>query len=264
VIDQNNRTWLIWSKLLDASDPRESWALHYRIFDPVAGVWGVDKTLTSPPAGGRSSDRSPGAMAIAGGVRVFFSSDRAGGFDLWSVDVTLAEAVSALVSVSQNEASNCCPAPIVFGGTTWLLLRSDRNVALSQSGSVNPQASQAVPDNGTVRRFAGSVTLAAGDLPRVRTRRTFGDLLTYTPNRPDGAGSLTEDELYTRGTVGLYVSRSAQGNALTQTEAARLRDFLRQFIPANLRALVIVVAPTTSESVYGEGVDIQEEVLPLG
>ena len=259
VIDQNNRTWLVWSQLIDASDPRESWSLHYRIFDPVAQIWGADKTLTAPPVGGRASDRTPAAMKIAGGIRVFFSSDRVGGFDLWSVDITLTEVVSPLASVIQSEAANASPAPVSIGGSTWLLFRSDRNFALSQAGSLTPLASQPVPDNGTVRRFAGTVAASPDDLPRMRTRRTFGDLLTYTPNRPDGAGTLTEDELYTRGTVGLYVSRSAQGTALTQTEAARLHDFLQQFIPINLRALVIVVAPADSESVYGGGVDIQEK-----
>ncbi len=124
---------------------------------------------------------------------------------------------------------------------------------------MSPQTSRPVPGNGTVRRFAGTVTASPGDLPRMRTRRAFGDLLTYTPNRPDGAGTLTEDELYTRGTVGLYVGRSAKGNALTQTEAARLHDFLRQFLPVNLRALVIVVAPADVESIYGGGVDIGEQ-----
>ena len=258
-IDQNHRTWLVWSQLMDAGDPQESWALHYRIFDPVAHLWGADKTLTAPPVGGRSSDRAPGAMAIAGGVRVFFSSDRSGGFDLWSADVTLAEAVSALAPVAQSEAANGCPAPLAVGGSAWVLFRSDRNFALTQAGSMSPQVSQPVPDNGTVRRFAGTVTASPSDLPRMRTRRTFGDLLTYTPNRPDGAGTLTEDELYTRGTVGLYVGRTAGGSALTQTEAARLHDFLQQFIPVNLRALVMVVAPADVESVYGAGVDIGEQ-----
>ncbi len=68
-IDQNQRTWLFWSQLIDAGDPRESWALHYRIFDPATQLWAADQTLTAPPVGGRSSDRAPGAMAIAGGMR---------------------------------------------------------------------------------------------------------------------------------------------------------------------------------------------------
>ena len=175
------------------------------------------------------------------------------------MDITLAESISPLAPVVQSEAANACPAPLPVGGSAWVLFRSDRNFALSQAGSMSPQVSQPVPDNGTVRRFAGTVTASPSDLPRMRTRRMFGDLLTYTPNRPDGAGALTEDELYTRGTVGLYVGRTAGGNALTQTEAARLHDFLQQFIPVNLRALVIVVAPADVESIYGAGVDIAEQ-----
>jgi len=255
-LDATNRTWLIWSAMVGAGE-QESWGLHYRIFDPVAGTWGVETNLTSPPIAGRSSDRTPAAIAIPSGMRVFFSSDRAGGFALWSVDVTLAGVVSPLVSITNDPSSESAPAPLSVGGALWLFFRSDRSVSLAQTGSSYPPQSLRVPDNGTERRYAGSITTVPGSLARNETRRLFGDLLCYTPNRPDG-GALSDDELYTRGTVGLYVSRANRGSALTQEEAGRLRSFLAQFLPVNLRAIVIVVAPLNQEFVYSAGADIQE------
>jgi hypothetical protein len=257
VLDQNNRTWLIWSNLLKPADPAESWGLHYRIYDPATHSWGAETVLTAPPAGGRASDRGPSAERIAGGLRVYFSSDRDGGFRLWSVDVTSGGAVSPLISIKPETSADTSPAPITVRGATWLLYRSDRNVALAQVGSAYPQRSHQLPDNGTLHRYAGSVSVVLGDLERLAHRRFFGDLLCYTPNRP-GGGRPFDDELYTRGTLGLYVSRANRGSALTQQEASRLRALLQQFVPVNLRAVVIVVAPADMELLYPPGADIQE------
>jgi hypothetical protein len=151
---------------------------------------------------------------------------------------------------------------MTVGSVVWLLYRSDRNVPLVQVGSSplgeGRRRSVRVPDNGTVRRYAGSVTMTPDHLARMRTRRLFGDMLSYTPNRPDSEAPLTDDEFYTRGTVGLYVSRANKGNPLTRQEVARLRELLARFIPVNLRTLVIVLAAADTEFIYTKGADIQE------
>ena len=256
-IDENNRTWLVWSKLAAAGDPNEIWSLHYRIFDPATGAWGVDTPLTAPPAGGRASDRTPSILQIPGGMRVFFASDRNSGSTLFSVDITLAGVVSPMISITNTASSDCSPTPVLVGGAAWLLYRSDRNVALTQVGFMSPLVSERVPDNGTLRRYAGSVTVTPGNLTRNRMRGLFGDLLNYSPNRPAG-GSLSDSELYTRGTVGIYVSKANQGSPLTQQEASRLRVLLASLIPVNMRAVIIIVAPSDLEFIYFSGSDIQE------
>jgi hypothetical protein len=109
-----------------------------------------------------------------------------------------------------------------------------------------------------VRRYAGSIAVVPGDLARLRTRRAFGDMLVYTPNRPAGEAPLSDDELYTRGTVALHVSRAAHGAPLTRQEVARLRELIDRFIPINLRVVVIVVAEADLELVYSPGADLQD------
>jgi phage tail-like protein len=261
VIDDNKRTWAVWSQRVGVGNPDESWTLRYRTFDPATFTWGVETPLTTPLVGGRSSDRTPNALRRPGALRVFFSSDRNGGFGLWSVDVTLADAISPLVSIPDDVSSDVSPTPVVIGSGLWLLYRSDRNVPLAQVGAAplgqGVLRSARVPDNGAVRRYSGSVSVAPTDLARLRTRRLFGDMLNYTPNRPTG-GPLADDELYTRGTVGLYVSRANKGSPLTEPEAARLRELVARFIPVNVRALVIVLAAADTEFVYPAGADIQE------
>jgi phage tail-like protein len=259
-VDVNNRTWLVWSDR--SNDGSDSWALHYRTYEPATLSWGPDTALTAPPAGGRAADRTPIARPQPGGMSVLFSSDRLGGSGLWSVDVSLAGAVAPLVVVSDQASSDLAPTPVTVGGAVWVLYRSDDNVSLAQLGS-SPRGegllgSVRVPDNGAVRRHAGTVAADLGDLNRLRNRGLFGDLLCYTPNRPDGVGALTESELYTRGTVGFYVSRANQGAELTQLEVERLNGLLQRFIPINLRSLIIVVEAADVEFVYGEGTDPQD------
>ena len=123
-LDQNQRPWLIWSQRAGAASSDESWSLRARIFDSVAGAWGVERELTSPPAGGRASDRMPAALPVAGGMRIYFSSDRNGGFGLWSAEVPTAGAV-ALTSLLDEPSSDVAPSPIMVGGAVWLLYRSD-------------------------------------------------------------------------------------------------------------------------------------------
>jgi hypothetical protein len=261
-VDVNKRTWVVWSQRIGVGNPDESWGLHYRVYDPTTLTWGVDTILTAPPAGQRASDRTPGVQALPAGMRVYFASDRRGGYGLYSIDVTLTGTISPIVNLPDQASSDLAPTPVAVGKALWLIYRSDANVSLAQTGS-SPTSdgllgSVRVPDNGTVRRFAGTVAADLNDLNRLRTRRVFGDLLCYTPNQPDGAGTLDDTELYTRGTVGLYVSRVSQGAELTAQEVGRLTELLQRFIPINLRALIIVVEAADVELIDPTGTLIQD------
>jgi hypothetical protein len=152
------------------------------------------------------------------------------------------------VLVTPGEAVDAEPALVApAGGDRLLLFRSDRNVALSRLGGGIPgvdasDASRRAGDEASVRRFAGTTTVSLSDLDRNRERGRFGDLLTYTPQKPGGARepALGPDELYTRGTIGLYVERQAAGPPLTAAGAERLRELLQRLLPANMRAVIIL------------------------
>ena len=68
---------------------------------------------------------------------------------------------------------------------------------------------------------------------RLRRLHTWDDLVAYTPSRPKGesaAAPLRDDELYTRGTVGLYLTQNVSG-LLDDQMAMRLRSVLAAFFP---------------------------------
>jgi hypothetical protein len=199
---------------------------------------------------------------------VVFHSDRAGGPDLWSITVRPpnGEVVGAPRAITADAAADHAPTPMLLpGNTLWLLYRSDRSVPLSRlatpplpevenlvtsqqptAGSLTavPLHSMRIVDTGTIRRFAGSTSLVPGDAARLSRHRLWYDLLAYTPQKPRGpAGGevLQDDDVYTRATVGLYVSQVLPDTSITRQMVEQLRSVLAHFLPINVRVVVILV-----------------------
>jgi hypothetical protein len=101
-----------------------------------------------------------------------------------------------------------------------------------------------IVDTGTLRRFAGSTSLVPGDAARLSRHRLWDDLLAYTPQKPQGLADgevLQDDDLYTRETVGLYVSQVPPNTPFTRQMVEQLRSVLARFLPINVRVVVILV-----------------------
>lgn len=286
-LDLANRIWLFWARREGVATSDDTWTLRRRVFDPGTLTWSAEAALTTPPIGGRATDREPGVVRIPGGdLRIFFRSDRAGGPDLWSLTVTPATAVqTAIAAVTNDYAADAAPAPLFMpGGALALLYRSDRSVALSRVGTRPPRdfdnrvtspprtelvasrplASVRAPDTGSVARFAGSTSAPVRDQARVTRRRQFDDLLCYTPQHTLGVPRelpLKDDDLYTRGTVGLYLSQIVPNSPISQQRIQRLRPVLDRFLPINVRAVVILAPRVDIEFVFPPGDDMEELVF---
>jgi hypothetical protein len=262
VRDSTNRIWLFWSHREGAGTAADNWTLHRRIFDPGIALWSPESAVTSVPAGG-AADREPGAQLAGGNLRVFFRSNRNGGQDIWSVIVNpAAGTASAPAQVTSDTAGNYTPVPVVLpAGASLLLLRSDRSVSMSRVAAhpvpaVENRITQPPPqpppysqppsvrsaDTGTLRRFAGAATVVLGDVNRNGRTRLFDDLLAYTPQKPMGAPVeiLADDDLYTRGTIGLYLSQVIPDSELSRDLIDRLVPVLDRFLPVNVRAVVFL------------------------
>jgi len=287
VKDVSGNIWLIWSRRranTELEHQRDLWTLRSRVFDPIAGVWSREHAVTTRPAGGHPADREPSATLLPNNnIQIFFQSDRTGGKDIWSVTLDPATRIITSPSpVTSGPPADGWPQPLrVAANTLWLIYRSDRSVPLSRVGTrplpevdnrigstrkpvtsdPGPPVSARMSDTGTLRRFAGAQSVTLGDAARNGRRRRFDDLTVYTPQRPptdaeDEAGTL--DHIYTRGTVGLYLSQVIPDNPLSRQMVERLRPALRRFLPINVRAVVILAPRVDIEFVYGRGVDIQE------
>lgn len=260
---------LLWSRWLAGAAGEDRRALRVRRFDPATHSWGAVADVTQPLAAG-SADTQPAALAgplPGAGARVFFSSDRAGGVGLWELPLSAALVPGLPLALPGNEEARTAPLPVAMpGASTLLLFRSDGNTASDQlapvlAGGAPPQRSLRVPEAATLRRHAGSTSVRRADLARNSQHLQWGDLLSCTPHRPLGRSSeppLSPAEFYTRGTLGLYVTRGRFGQPLTSDNAARLRQLLAEFLPINLRAVIVLAPALAIELIYGPGADLAD------
>ena len=266
--------WVLWSLEGPAG---AGWCLRRRVYTTSTGTWGPETAVTGHEVG-RIGDRQSAAIVVGSALQVVFASDRGGGRGLWSLSIPLATGVGgAPTQVTTGPAAESWPTPFYVATVPWMVFRSDRSVALGREGThplpeaenwiteapVPPRApagSVRAADTGTLRRYAGTTTLDLGDADRIRRRRQWDDLITYTPVRPSGVASeapLRDDDLYTRGTVGLYLSRVVS-TPLSDQMVDRLRSVLDRFLPVDTRAVVILAPRVDIELVYPPGADIVE------
>ena len=266
-VDATGRVWLAYSELRGIGDAGDTWLLRARRLESASAAWSPPIELTTIDAGDRVTDRHPHLVTLpGGGARTYFDSDRRGGAQLWSVDLSGGDVAGQPVQITAGGAFDTHPT-IVASAPPVLLFRSDRSVPLARlgvgiPGVVSPTMSRRTPDEASVRRFAGTVTASPGHLERNREHRQFDDLLSYTPQKPRGpsaAPAAASDELYTRGTIGLYVERGPIGRPLSAADADRLRQLLRSFLPANLRAVIVLQASTAQlEDVFDRAHPLQD------
>lgn len=253
VSDGQDTLWLLFSQRQGVGTTEDVWRLRMRRCN--ANGWQPEATPYSPPPSETGSDREPAALVLAKdqGLRVFFRSTRGGGSAIVSFDLPLGGTpADTLVPRMDDPAGDHAPAPLLLGGQLHLLYRSDRSVALAQVAALGGDRSGRIADAGAQRRYAGSTSAVLRDLSRARKHGLGGDLWAYTPNRPDGS-QLLEHEYYTPHTIGLYLSRGRHGSPLTAEEIDRLRQLLQGMIPLHLRHVLIVLAGSDDEVVYGNG-----------
>jgi phage tail-like protein len=263
-IDASNRLWVVWSERQGFGTTEDDWLLRARRYDFVTRSWGPTLPITQLPPGGHARDRESAlGNGPAGAVNIYFSSDRGGGPKLWSVEVDGLDGVSAPAPVTSGAAADFAPLALEMpNGRLSLFYRSDENVPLGQVGSSAVSGrSERLPEAASIRRRAGCLSAFLTDLDRNAMRRRFGDLSSYTPEKPALEKPLEPDELYTPGTLGLYVSRPPAGKPLTARDAQRLRQLLERFLPINLRAVIVLAPSVLTEFLYPPGADIEESYL---
>ncbi|MGW4229497.1 phage tail protein [Streptomyces sp. NPDC004980] len=275
---------VVWSRRRGTTPLGEEWSLASRVLDLAADTWSAEQELTSPDAAhARALDREPAVIRLPdGGARVYFSSERRGESDLWSLDLLPTGQVSAPVPLLTGPAQDRAPAPVTAtDGADWLLFRSDRGVTLSGltaraapprdnrvtaepvtgPASLAPRTSVRAVDTGTLRRYSGTTTVVLGAASRNSRRGRWDDLLAYTPCAPLGAAfgeRPSDSDLYTRGTVALYLSPLVPHSRLSAQLEDRLRPLLARFLPINTRVVIVYTPRSDIEYVYEPEHDLAE------
>lgn len=276
-IDGKGTLWLVWAQFDAQPIGGDHWTLRARAFDPLTATWSPDvKKVTESPLGTVSADREPSVISLPSGeLQIFFSSTRdTGGSRLFSVLLS-GGIPGRVLAVTQGAASDLAPTPVFWDGKLAVLFRSDRNLALSKVATqqfrskdvrLNYPAAESdqppcglplsflLPDSGTLRRFGGTTSAQNADIPRMGRRRRWDDLLSYTSQDPSGP-ALTDDDLYTRGTVGLFLSQLVPDGPLAQKRIDRLRPVLRSILPINVRAVVVLAPRVDIDYVFGPEAD---------
>ncbi|MFF0445265.1 hypothetical protein ACFYT4_02405 [Streptomyces sp. NPDC004609] len=282
-----DQLWLFWSRRQGTGTIDNVWTLMYRVLDPGTGDWGPEQYVTMAlDAPDSSADREPMPVLLPGGdLRVYFSSDRPGGSGVWFIDISPGGTAGAPATpVLSGPARDRTPVPFRVPGkqADWLLFRSDRGVALSglatrplppadnrvtsrpapANAMTAPLAGVRAPDTGTLRRYAGSTTVVRAAADRNGRRRQWDDMLAYTPCKPRGAQFgeyLDNADLYTRGTLALFLSPLVPDDPLSGQLEEQLRPLLEKFLPIGTRAVLVFTPRPRIEYVYPPGRDIKEK-----
>lgn len=272
---------VFWSRRDGTGTLEDRWALRRRelSYSGLSDVWLPEPASPIFPA--VAADRQPAALLAGGLIQLFFQSNRTGSTDVWSAtfDPAAGQIVvppppdTAPMLMLGGAQADHVPAPLVLpDGRMGMLFRSDRGFDLARAATrhfevpegrvTSPAETPAPPaeppsfrtkDSGTLRRFHGGTSVVVADSSRRERMRQWDDFVAYTPQGVMGE-PLSDDDLYTPGTLGLFLSPLVSVDPLTPAMIERLREVLGRFLPADVRAPVIL-APR---------VDVEYVLLPQG
>lgn len=230
--DAGQPVWLFWARQDPAASPRQTrWTVAYRTkatLDPGAADWSQIRTLPKA-AGDDDHDREATAIVQASGrVEAFWSSHRGGRWSVWRNVLNPATHVWGVpedLGAAGSAFSLRGPVAFADGAETVLVLRSTESLRYT---SPTYGATETVD-----ARYSGSGTVDTRNAARLALRGTFDDFETYVHDT-GRAGVRTNDDWYARDTVGVYIEGGANDK-----ETSRLRQVLKEFMPATDRAVFV-------------------------
>ena len=211
------------------------WAVTYRSkesLDPHASDWSASQALPKPGNGG-FHDREPTlVIATGGGIELFWSSTRNGGWSIFSSTLDIgALSWSAAQQITTTAYSERAPLALDNGaGGTLLVYRS--NEALAYTSKVY----------GSTRtldmRQAGTTTVDTKAVGKLSLYGTFDDFQTYTYDAGQRGVRKNKDRI-ARDTVGLYLEPTTSDSDQINAIVAQLSNVLPEFMPIAARAVFI-------------------------
>lgn len=232
--DSSQRLWVFWARQEPTGAPNQTrWRIVYRVkasLNPTVNDWSPIRTL--PPGPPDSQDREPAALVGTGGIiEVFWSATREGSWSIWRGTLTGTHLWGTPEPITAGPYGQRDPLPIALGSGTLLLYRSNESLLYTSTVFGATESVDA--------RYAGSTTVDTRNQAKINLRGRFDDFQTYTYDVGQSR-QRTELNWYARDTVGLYVPSGDAESALITGSQALFADVLRQFLPIQVRTVVIV------------------------
>jgi phage tail-like protein len=198
-------------------------------------VW-AEHELTVAPGATYDNSEPAGFVSAVGRVELYFTSNRAGGTQVWSNAVT-PSAEQADVQVTDGPFTRCAPAAVG--------LRGDDARLWFRSNETQVYDSRLYPAARTFdARYSGSTLIDTGNRSKFGVSGRFKDTLHYFYDTGRG-----NDDWYARDTVGVYLTPDTDDEALVIRKRSQIESLLRSFLPMQVRA-VVIIQQVFSEVVY--------------
>jgi phage tail-like protein len=232
-----SRLWVFWTGRRADGRKNIFWRTTTNLdFDShiIDAGWEEHELAVAP--GARYDNYEPSAFVVAGGAELFFSSNRSEGVHVWTNSVT-PSAEQADAQLTQGQFTHSAPAALGLsdgGAKVWF--RSNESLAYR---------SPLYPGSRTFdARYSGSTTIDTRDSAKFGISGRFDDTLHYLADTGRG-----NDNRYARDTVGVYLTPDTDDDSLIITKRDQIERVLRDFLPIQVRA-VVIVQQVFPEAVY--------------
>jgi phage tail-like protein len=239
------QVWLLWARRAAGPAPGQTrWEVAYRVkagLDPSVSDWGPVRTLPRPDPD--ADDREPAARWDGARLELFWSSTRDRSWSVWRAMLDPAAWTwGAAEEVTGNPYTERAPLPVPLDdGGTLVLHRSNRGVGYA---STVYGATRTLD-----HRYAGATSADTRNGPKFALRGSFEDFAAYTYDA--GVGGRRDDRnWYARDTVGVYLTPTSDDPTALQRGRGVVEQALRQFLPAQVRAVLVIEQAPYAEKVY--------------
>jgi hypothetical protein len=170
--------------------------------------------------------------AAGDNVELFWSSTRGGGWSVHRSVLDMGTSIwGAVEQVTVGPGSERAPLAVDTGAGTVLAYRSNESLV---------HASTVYGATKTLDvRYAGTTTVDTRAAGKLALRGTYDDFQTYTYDTGTN-GVRTDADRVSRDTIGIYLApQPGDTQVLIDTNVARLRSVLAEFMPVSSRAVLI-------------------------
>lgn len=184
----------------------------------------------STPAPADFDNREPSVVVTgADALDLYFASNRHDGWNVWHKAFSSA-AQGAEGAVTDGPFTRRAPSALALnGGVVAVWLRGNESQVYN---------SALYPSSTTIdTRYGGSVTTDTRNPARIGLRGAYGDLLSYTHDTPRADPSQEAARLYSRDTVGIFLTPDTDDERLVVSNQDVIAQVVRRFLPIQVRTV---------------------------